>query len=114
MLAPASLPAALDLRRSRGLLYREGQYRPRTRIRLLQGRAWPRRSGEPTDEGRSAAGRFQYCQVAEIQDGRRGFVGVRSQHRQSERMMSAKRTFSAFGSRDCGGIDCRLEAIHQH
>ena len=93
MLAPAPLPAALDLRRSRGLLYREGQYRhregqyrPRTRIRLLQGRAWPPRSGEPTDEGRSAAGRFQYCQVAEIQDGRRrGFVGVRSRHRQSER-----------------------------
>jgi hypothetical protein len=56
----------------------------------------------------------QYCQVAEIQDGRRGFVGVRSQHRQSERMMSAKRMFSAFGSRGCGGIDCRLEAIHQH
>ena len=32
------------------------------------------------DEGRSAAGRFQYCQVAEIQDGWHGIIGNRGEY----------------------------------
>ena len=50
--------------------------RPRTRILLLRGRARPPHISELIDEGRSAAGRFEYCQVAEFQMGGPGVIEI--------------------------------------